>query len=54
VETVTSLGLDAAVVAVDGRVLADGRIPERDRLLLLDEQLHSSRGVPWLPFNARM
>ena len=32
-------GLDAAVVAVDGRVLADGRIPERDRLLLAGEQL---------------
>ena len=32
-------GLDAAVVAVDGRVLADRCILERDRLLLLGEQL---------------
>ena len=32
-------GLDAAVVAVDARVLADRCILERDRLLLLCEQL---------------
>ncbi len=31
-------GLDAAVVAVDGGVLADGRIFERDRLLFAGEQ----------------
>ena len=31
-------GLDAAVVAVDGRVLADRRILERNRLLLAGEQ----------------
>ena len=31
-------GLDAAVVAVDGPVLADFRILERDRLLLAGEQ----------------